>query len=70
MDLSIQQTGTQAQFLRLMILQSQQYVEEAMVEDENILQNDEDEQVGDGQEEDNMEEPGIVIIMLYPHFLF
>ena len=53
-----------------MILQSQQCVEEATIEDENILQNGEDEQGGDGQEEDNMEEPGIVMIMLYPHFLF
>ena len=53
-----------------MIPQSHQCVEEAMVEDENILQNGEDEQGGDGQEEDNMEEPGIVMIMLYPHFLF
>ena len=48
-----------------MIFQSQQCVEEATMEEENILLND-----GDGQEEDNMEEPGIVMIMLYPHFLF
>ena len=52
-----------------MILQSQQCVDEAMIEDENILQNGEDGQGGDGQEEDNMEEPGIVVIMLYPQFL-
>ena len=49
-----------------MIFQSQQCTEEATMEEENILQNDENEQGGDGQEEDNMEEPG----MLYPHFLF
>ena len=52
-----------------MILQSQQCVEEATIEEGDVLQNDEDEQGGDGQEEDNMEEPGIVMIMLYPHFL-
>ena len=34
------------------------------MEEENILQNDENEQGGDGQEEDNMEEPGIVMIMI------
>ena len=70
MDTSIQQTGTQAQFLRLIILQSQQCVEEETIEEENILQNGEDEQGGDGQGEDNMDEPGIGMIMLYPHFLF
>ena len=47
-----------------MIPQSQQCVEEATIEEEIILPNDEDEQGGDGQEEDNMEEPGIVVIML------
>ena len=47
-----------------MIFQSQQCVEEATMEEENILQNDENEQGGDGQEEDNMEEPGIVMIMI------
>ena len=53
-----------------MIPQSQQCVEEATIEEGDVLQNDEDEQCGDGQEEDNMEEPGIVMIMLYHHFLF
>ena len=52
-----------------MIPQSQQCVEEATIEEGDVLQNDEDEQGGDGQEEDNMEEPGIVMIMLYSHFL-
>ena len=47
-----------------MIFQSQQCTEEATMEEENILQNDENEQGGDGQEEDNMEEPGIVMIMI------
>ena len=47
-----------------MILQSQQCVEEATIEKEIILQNDENEQGGDGQEEDNMEEPGIVLSKL------
>ena len=64
LDLSIQ-----AQFLGLMILQSHQCVEEATIEDGDILQNDEDGQGVDGQEEDNMEEPGIVMIILYPQSL-
>ena len=53
-----------------MILQSQQCVEEATIEDENILQNGEDEQGGDGQGEDNMDEPGIGMIMLPSLFVF
>ena len=52
-----------------MILQSQQCVEEATIEEGDVLQNGEYGQGGNGQEEDYMDEPGIVMIMLYSHFL-